>query len=684
MSPRINKVKNRILFLSPSVVSGEDREWTKDDFESLNNSSIGVGGFGRVYKVRHKGTKGVYAIKVIGKDKIIENNLVDQMKLEVRIMYQLNHPKIIKLYNHFEDNESFYLVQELAQKGQLYGKLKLLGRLDERLAAQYIREVSSAVMYLHSLNPPIIHRDIKPENILLDENESSKLCDFGWSNFGNQDKKRTTYCGTPEYLAPEMIRQDGHDKSLDYWNIGVLCFELLTGRPPFEGATQKELFDNIAKVRINYPKDFPKLAKDLIGRLLKSNPKERIKGEELLEHAWFKANPPYKKSIAGSISSYKSNNKNSLSKDSASKHSDLKVDGLGENDSGKDDRDLVLDKLNTKYQEAYKQAIEMKANFQNKTKELEALKKENQELNEHLGKLGKEFTPQAAIEAKKMNEEIQKLKILNKNREEIISELDQKGKMTAEYDAKISILQSELDGNKRENEIATRKLKELQDREETLNNKYKTLKRAYEEKNKEKESKFVELEAKLETLHVELINKTEDEGENNLEAMMELVRTVLEDIRDKTFPRDKAKKESDDLNEECISIYNKLNEFNAKCRKETYEQQNQYEKKLEEAKSKLAEERKAFIDKMNLKVETFKKSLELEKGQEKEVIDNNKLKSIYEEQDKELNKLRSALEMKGRQMTELKGVIEGMNKKISELEMKAGELKGKVLFILTD
>ena len=149
-------------------------------------------------------------------------------------MYSLNHPYIIKLYNHFEDSEFCYLLLEYCPNGHLYSFVKKAKKLDQRTAAQFIKEISLAVHYLHSLNPPIIHRDIKPENILLDTKNRAKLCDFGWSNvFDTSIEKRQTYCGTPEYLAPEMITREGHGCSVDIWGLGVLLYELLTGFSPF-------------------------------------------------------------------------------------------------------------------------------------------------------------------------------------------------------------------------------------------------------------------------------------------------------------------------------------------------------------------------------------------------------------------------------------------------------------------
>jgi len=144
-----------------------------------------------------------------------------------------------------------------------------------------------ALEYLHSRDPPIIHRDIKPENLLLDKEGRDgriKVADFGWSNFFNAERTRMTYCGTLDYLAPEMINQQGHTTSLDLWNLGVLLFELLTGSAPFQAPTQAAMFEKILKVRVAFPKNFPPLAKDLISRLLRAIPDERLSLIEVMNH----------------------------------------------------------------------------------------------------------------------------------------------------------------------------------------------------------------------------------------------------------------------------------------------------------------------------------------------------------------------------------------------------------------
>ena len=290
--PKLNKVKNRFLFLSPTVRAGLERECNRNDFYREGDNYIGKGAFGEVWKVSHKMTGKIYVIKVMDKSSIKGEKLIDQINREIEIMYKLNHPHIIKLINHFEDDEKLYLLMPYASKGQLYSLLKRQVRFDQRTAAQYMREVIEAVRYIHSFSPKIIHRDIKPENLLLDDNYRVLLSDFGWSNFLDDNEFRKTFCGTPEYLSPEMAKKSGHNEMVDIWALGVLMFEFLAGYAPFSGSTPKELYSNIKKLKIHWPDDFPPLAKNLITKILKLNPSERLNINEILDHAWFTQNPP--------------------------------------------------------------------------------------------------------------------------------------------------------------------------------------------------------------------------------------------------------------------------------------------------------------------------------------------------------------------------------------------------------
>jgi serine/threonine protein kinase len=162
---------------------------------------LGVGSIGSVSKAVHKKTKKIYAIKEIKKSVLDTKKLLEHSLTEVKVMYSLNHPNIIKIYNHFEDEVSIFLVLEYAAQGQLYNLLSRepQHRFSESVAAQYIRQITEAVKHIHSRE--IMHRDLKLENILVDEHNYMKIADFGWSNYIDVGK-RTTYCGTVDYLAP--------------------------------------------------------------------------------------------------------------------------------------------------------------------------------------------------------------------------------------------------------------------------------------------------------------------------------------------------------------------------------------------------------------------------------------------------------------------------------------------------
>jgi len=280
------------LPLTPKVALGLENEACKNDFETLNDKCIGSGTFGSVWKVRHKITNQIYAIKVINKEYIIKQNMIEQIKKEIEIMYKLNHPHIIKLYSHFEDEEDFCLIMEYASRGQLYSFIKKQKKLNQISAKQYIKEIISALKYLHSLDPPIIHRDIKPENILIDSNGNCKLCDFGFAIFENELNKvddKENYCGTAEYLAPEILNNLPQSKNVDIWALGILLFEMLTGRTPFKIDRDKldEYKNNSKMWKINWTDDFPRLARDLVSRILVPNPKDRYSLDQILSHQWF-------------------------------------------------------------------------------------------------------------------------------------------------------------------------------------------------------------------------------------------------------------------------------------------------------------------------------------------------------------------------------------------------------------
>ncbi|NXA03380.1 AURKA kinase, partial [Sapayoa aenigma] len=261
------------------------RQWSLDDFEI--GRPLGKGKFGNVYLAREKQSKFILALKVLFKTQLEEAGVEHQLRREVEIQSHLRHPNILRLYGYFHDVTRVYLILEYAPRGEVFKELQKLTKFDEQRTATYITELADALSYCHSKS--VIHRDIKPENLLLGSNGELKIADFGWSVHA-PSSRRTTLCGTLDYLPPEMIEGRTHDEKVDIWSLGVLCYEFLVGKPPFEAATYQETYRAISRVEFKFPPFVTEGARDLISKLLKHNPLHRLPMKDVLLHPWITAN----------------------------------------------------------------------------------------------------------------------------------------------------------------------------------------------------------------------------------------------------------------------------------------------------------------------------------------------------------------------------------------------------------
>ncbi|XP_025412180.1 cGMP-dependent protein kinase, isozyme 2 forms cD4/T1/T3A/T3B isoform X3 [Sipha flava] len=265
---------------------------TNKEFQNLKLSdlqvlaTLGVGGFGRVELVQvNNDTSKSYALKQMKKSQIVETRQQQHIMSEKEIMGEANCDFIVKLYKTFKDQKYLYMLMESCLGGELWTILRDKGHFDDSTTRFYTGCVVEAFDYLHSRN--IIYRDLKPENLLLDITGYVKLVDFGFAKKLQNGRKTWTFCGTPEYVAPEVILNRGHDISADYWSLGVLMFELLTGTPPFTGADPMKTYNIILKGidAIEFPRNITRNARVLIKKLCRDNPAERL--TEVQKHKWF-------------------------------------------------------------------------------------------------------------------------------------------------------------------------------------------------------------------------------------------------------------------------------------------------------------------------------------------------------------------------------------------------------------
>lgn len=245
-----------------------------DDFEPLK--VLGKGGYGKVMLVRQKSTGKLYAQKQLKKaSMIIRSKGVEYTKAERQILEDVRHPFIVKLFYAFQDHSRLYLILEYAEGGELWTHLETEKMFSEQVAAFYIGELVLALSHLHAQG--IIYRDLKPENCLLDRDGHLIITDFGISKVADdEDSCANSFCGTAEYMCPEMLLEQPYSMAADWWSLGVLLFELCAGHPPFSGNNKKKIADKILKSKLTLPFYMSAEAKDLIGKFLKKVPKVRL------------------------------------------------------------------------------------------------------------------------------------------------------------------------------------------------------------------------------------------------------------------------------------------------------------------------------------------------------------------------------------------------------------------------
>ena len=247
---------------------------------------IGDGSFSKVYLFQNKISKIKYAIKKMNISSFLKKtNNKDLIINEINIQSKINHPNIIRLYNYFEDknNINIFLVLEYASQKTLFDYIRYKKGLNEIEAFYYFIQAVNAIYFLHKNK--IIHRDIKPENLLINNNNILKLCDFGWSVYLNNNK-RVTFCGTVEYMAPEIVKKKEYDFSIDVWSLGVLLYELIHSHSPFvaKDLNINKIENNIISKELRFKKGVSLECRDLIEKLLIKDAENRIKIENIYTH----------------------------------------------------------------------------------------------------------------------------------------------------------------------------------------------------------------------------------------------------------------------------------------------------------------------------------------------------------------------------------------------------------------
>lgn len=269
-------------------------DWTLRLFK-LNDftfgKTVGTGTFGRVRLVNLRDHDKYFAMKIMRKTEIVRLHQVDHIFSEKFLLSRLNCPFIIRLYGTFQDQQNLFMLLEYAIGGELFTYLRRAGRFPLGTTKFYAAEIVLALEYMHNLN--IVYRDLKPENLLLDSRGHIKIADFGFAKI-IPDNKTWTLCGTPEYLAPEIILGRGHGRPVDWWALGILIYEMMAGFPPFYDETPFLIYEKILAGNLEFPPHFDGPLCDLLTGLLQPDPQKRLGcgaagAESVKQHPWFAA-----------------------------------------------------------------------------------------------------------------------------------------------------------------------------------------------------------------------------------------------------------------------------------------------------------------------------------------------------------------------------------------------------------
>ncbi|KAH0795803.1 AGC family protein kinase [Histomonas meleagridis] len=254
-----------------------------DQFKIL--SVLGRGFYGKVMLVQKIDTGELFALKTIQKSKLAESGKEQSVLTERNIMMKANHPFIVNLCFTFQTPSKFYLGLEYAAGGELFYHMEQLGVIQIDDARLYVAEIGLALSYLHSIG--IIYRDLKPENILFDANGHIKITDFGLSKEIKLTDSATTFCGTSEYLAPEVLLQKPYNYKIDIWALGILTYEMILGTTPFFDENKVKMFTNIVSGELYFPPELDRRIVDFIQKLLTKNPEKRPTFDQLKSHPFF-------------------------------------------------------------------------------------------------------------------------------------------------------------------------------------------------------------------------------------------------------------------------------------------------------------------------------------------------------------------------------------------------------------